>query len=110
MIIQCKECDRDKHVTALHPGPAPWVVRDRNVEHVKEAREENSPDIISKCTKVCGEANNSRSCSEICLVKVHLRKQTDRCMKVYAVLYDLINRSHFVFDLFYLKDTDSCCA
>lgn len=29
IVIQCKECDSNRHVTALHPGPAPWTTRAR---------------------------------------------------------------------------------
>ncbi|XP_026005436.1 uncharacterized protein LOC113010547 [Astatotilapia calliptera] len=109
-IIHCKECNSDKHVTALHPGPAPWAVKDPEDEHGGEEDEAASPDIISKCTEVCGIANNSRSCSKICLIKVHPRGQPERSIKVYAVLDDQSNRSlarSKFFDLFGLKGSDS---
>lgn len=80
IVINCKECDSNKHVTALHPGPAPWTTQDPDVEHGGERREEACPNITSKCTAVCGEGNSSWSCSKICLIKVHPVGQQDRSM------------------------------
>lgn len=110
MVIKCKECDGNKHVAALHPGPGPWAIKEPNSEHGREEREEGSPDIISKCTEVYGEANTSCSCSNICLIKVHSKEQPDRLIKVYAVLDDQSNRSlawSEFFDLFNLTGSDS---
>ncbi|KAJ8369536.1 hypothetical protein SKAU_G00095640 [Synaphobranchus kaupii] len=110
MAIQCKECDSNKHVTALHPGPAPGTIKDPDSEHSGEEKDEASPDIISKCTEVCGEASSFRSCSKICLIKVHPEGQPDISQRVYAVLDDQSNRSlarSEFFDLFNLKGADS---
>lgn len=67
--IQCKECDSHRHVTALHPGPAPWTVKDPALELGGEEKHEICPDLTSKCTEVCSDANTSRSFSKICLIK-----------------------------------------
>lgn len=109
-VIECKECQTDKHVTALHPGPAPWTVKEPDSEHGGEEKQEGSPEITSKCTEVCGEANTSRSCSKICLIKVHSSEQPNRSVKVYAVIDDQSNRSlarSEFFDLFSLAGSDS---
>lgn len=37
-------------MAALHPGLAPWTVKEPNSEHGGEEMEEGSPDIISKYT------------------------------------------------------------
>lgn len=82
MSIQCKECDSNRHVTALNPGPPTLTVKNPDSEHGGDEKEEFSPNIISKCTEVCGEVNTSRSCSKICLINVHPNKQPDRSIKV----------------------------
>lgn len=94
------------------------TAKEPDSEYGREQKQEGSPDIISKCTEVCGEANTSRSCSKICLIKVHSKEQPDRSIKVYAVLDDQrirsLARSEF-FDLFnlagsYSPYTLSTCA
>lgn len=59
---------------------------------------------------MCGEANTSRSCSKICLIKVHSKEQPNKSVRVYAVLDDQSNRylawSEF-FDLFNIEGSDS---
>lgn len=70
--IKCKQCNSEKHTTALHPGPAPWVTEPPGGEsqHGKEKEEATSTDIVSKCTEICGNLTKPRSCSKICLVTV----------------------------------------
>ncbi|KAK0143480.1 hypothetical protein N1851_018392 [Merluccius polli] len=110
MTIQCKECDSNKHVTALHPGPAPWTAIDSDTDHGGEESEAASSNIVSKRTEVHGGANTSRSCSKICLLQVFPAGQPDRSARAYAVLDDQSNRSLAqpeFFDLFNFHGADS---
>lgn len=110
VAVQCKECNSDRHITALHPGPAPWNSRIPESENGGEEKGETSPTVNSKCTEVCGENNSPLSCSKICLITVHHNGQPDRSVRLYAILDDQSNwslaRSEF-FDLFGLKGTDA---
>ena len=95
--VQCKECNSDKHLSALHPGPAPWKVdvQQASTDHGGEQRQEAeaTPSVNPKCTKVCGSVHASKSCSKICLVLVYPAGQRDRAMKTYAVLDEQSNKS-----------------
>ncbi|KAI4900717.1 hypothetical protein NFI96_009187 [Prochilodus magdalenae] len=95
--VQCKECNSNKHLSALHPGPAPWKaeVQQAGTDHGGEQRQEVEavPSVNPKCTKVCGNVNTSKSCSKICLVLVYPAGQRDRALKTYAVLDEQSNRS-----------------
>ncbi|XP_058881751.1 uncharacterized protein LOC131737334 [Acipenser ruthenus] len=111
VAVQCKECNSDRHVTALHPGPAPWTLKGPDSEHGGEEEGEKPPsDVNSKCTEVCGEGLSPKSCSKICLIKVFPKGNSERSARVYAILDDQSNkslaRSEF-FDLFNLEGTDS---
>lgn len=103
-ITGCKECENNRHVAALHPGSAPWIHKRPDLEHGREQKQEESPDIISKCTEVSGENNTSCSWSKICLIEVHLKEQPSKSIKVYAVLDNQSNRSlarsEFLFFIF----------
>ncbi len=106
--MQCTECGSNKHVTALHSGPPPWMLKVPNAEHGGE-KESSNPSINSKCTEVCGGTNSLRSCSKICLIKVHPKGEPDKSLNVYAILDDQSNRSLArpeFFDLFNLKSTE----
>ncbi|XP_061756784.1 uncharacterized protein LOC133553044 [Nerophis ophidion] len=102
--VQSKECDSSRHPTALHPGPA---VRKQESSVIKdqggEQEEKEPPEVESKCTKVCGNAVGSRSCSKICLDRVYRASQREKAVKAYAVLDEQSNRSlakSELFDLF----------
>ncbi|KAK7940028.1 hypothetical protein WMY93_003354 [Mugilogobius chulae] len=88
--IQCYECKSNHHVTALHPGPAPWNVSTPDTaapeEHGGEQQDNSTETIISKCTEICGKGNTSRSCSKICLAKIYPAGQKEKAVKVYVVL------------------------
>ncbi|XP_053091228.1 uncharacterized protein LOC128318568 isoform X1 [Pangasianodon hypophthalmus] len=106
--IQCTECGSNKHVKALHPGPLPWTLKAHNTEHGGE-KESANPSINSKCTEVCWDNNSSRSCSKICLIRVHPKGDPDKSLNVYAIFDDQSNRSlarSEFFDLFNLKSTE----
>lgn len=81
---QCKECNSDRHLAALHPGPAPWNSWTLESENGGEEEGEPSPTMNSKCTEVCGENNGPRSCSKICLITVHPKGQPDRSVRLFS--------------------------
>ncbi|KAF7642338.1 hypothetical protein LDENG_00259810 [Lucifuga dentata] len=103
--LRCKECDSDKHVSAMHPGPSPWFLG-AHVPENKQSREleDLTPtEVTSKCTEICGDAPNPRSCSKICLVNVYPSDHPGMSKRVYAVIDDQSNRSlakSQFFDLF----------
>lgn len=78
--VQCRECNSDRHPTALHPGPALWLTesfvstRDQGGEQDNGALQA----FTSKCTDICGTTVRSKSCSKICLVKVYPAGQRER--------------------------------
>ena len=60
--IKCSECDSD--LAALHPGPAPSYTDTATAEkeHGGEQGDNALLSVTSKCTEICGEAVNPRSC------------------------------------------------
>ena len=92
--VQCSECGKENHNTALHPGPAPWSKgTDPDVEHGGEQGATLPSEITSKCTQVCGENLAGRSCSKICLVKVYPASHPDKAIRLYAIHDEQSNRS-----------------
>ncbi|XP_041424892.1 uncharacterized protein LOC121395423 [Xenopus laevis] len=93
--IKCSECKSDQHISALHPGPAPWTSETIVTvkEHGGEDNEPISSTVVSKCTEVCAEGTRPRSCSKICLVTVYPSNKPDCSVNMYAVLDDQSNRS-----------------
>lgn len=59
--LECKECERDHHISTLHPGPAPWRPRSYPLvsEHSGECNEPDNYEITSKCTELCGGKRKS---------------------------------------------------
>lgn len=105
--MKCKECDSEKHLAALHPGPAPWSTEETKCE---SEQTEDPPSVSSKCTEICTNSPQPRSCSKICLVRVYPSNQRDRMQRVYAVLDDQSNRSlakSQFFDLFGIEGKTS---
>lgn len=109
VAVKCFECNSPKHISALHPGPAPAskdATSEGDVQNKGEDQTETSPSVVSKCTEVCGLSNCPRSCSKICLVKVYQEGQKDRTFNMYAVIDEQSNRSlakSEFFDLFEIK-------
>lgn len=98
--IQCHECKSERHPTAMHPGSAYSI--DPPSEHGGEGKEteshpqatnESQPQITNNCTDVCGKGQSDRSCSKICLIKVHPAGQKHKAVKMYAILDEQSNRS-----------------
>lgn len=92
--VKCLECNSDKHIAALHPGPAfqtqgPLVDTDDS----REQSESPPSPVNAKCTEVCGNVDGSRSCSKICLVKAYPAGREEKAIKMYAVLDEQSNKS-----------------
>ena len=113
--LKCKECESNKHPSAMHPGPAPWS-RNEHTEQTPEdeqsgeGEEPTSPVVTSKCTEICGGAPKPRSCSKICLVNMYHADHPSKSLRVYAVLDDQSNRSLVksqFFDLLDIKGSTS---
>jgi len=93
--VHCKECNSNRHPSALHPGPTLWEPVSFAIKEDQsgEQQENETPEVMSKCTEVCGDSVGVRSCSKICLVKVYPVGQREKAVKVYAVLDEQSNRS-----------------
>ena len=112
LSVKCRECDSDKHISALHPGPAPWSAEETKCEPEQNREERNDVpfNVTSKCTEVCSNSHQPRSCSKICLVKVYPSNQREKTRHVYAVLDEQSNRSlakSQFFDLFGIESNSS---
>ncbi|XP_059369650.1 uncharacterized protein LOC132107551 [Carassius carassius] len=93
--VHCNEC-KSHHITALHPGPAPWKAETQGCAtpdwHGGKQPESPIQAIVSKCTEICGKGNSSRSCSKICLVNIYPAGHKEKAVKAYAVLDEQSNR------------------
>ncbi|XP_071226640.1 uncharacterized protein [Salvelinus alpinus] len=110
--IKCSECDSDRHLAALHPGPAPSNTDTATAEkeHGGEQGDDALLSVTSKCTEICGEAVNPRSCSKICLVKAYPAGKREKAVKMYVVLDEQSNKSLAkteFFNLFNINDNSA---
>ncbi|CAC5392932.1 unnamed protein product [Mytilus coruscus] len=78
--IVCGEYGSDSHPAALH------LVKQSNPTNNDE--EDHSPEVSSRCTKVCGRNFNGKSCSKTTLAKVYKQNQPDKAIMAYIVLDD----------------------
>ncbi len=53
-LIKFRECDSDRHVAAMHPGPAPWSVEvpESKREQTMENTGEDTAEVTNKCTEI----------------------------------------------------------
>ncbi|MEE6522949.1 hypothetical protein FKM82_021609 [Ascaphus truei] len=85
--MKCTECNSDRHIAALHPEtmkPRSSKAPNPTTKQGGEEEERDTPptmSVASKCTEVCGERSDDRSCSKICLVAVHPEGQPQRAKK-----------------------------
>ncbi len=110
--LKCRECESERHSTAMHPGPTPWTSKPVEQERTeqeseKEEKLSDSAAIDSQCTEVCGMNQSARSCSKICLVKVYKKGQPEHAVSMYAILDDQSNRSLVRSEFFDLFDIQS---
>lgn len=107
-VIQCSECNSDKHIAALHKGPAPWLKNEDSnpsTNYGGEREEPPSPIATSTCTEVCGDHSSRKSCSKICLVNVYPKGEPQNKQKVYAIIDDQSNRSLAISAFFEMLQT-----
>ncbi len=94
-VVQCSECQSDKHPTALHSGQAPWLSKPslHLEQHGGEKEAISHTEVSPKCTEVCGGGLKGKSCSKICLVNVYPDGNPSKYRRMYAMLDDQSNRS-----------------
>lgn len=96
-VILCSECNSDKHIAALHGGPAPWSTKQASSpseEHGGEGEASILPPVTtSTCTEVCGDSTTAKSCAKICLVYIYPKAKPEKKTRAYAILDDQSNRS-----------------
>lgn len=92
--IKCTECNSEKHIAALHPGPPPPAENAQAGKEESGELTEDTPAAVSNyCTEVCGNADTPRSCAKICLIKAFPAGKKDKAIKMYAVLDEQSNKS-----------------
>ncbi len=111
-LIKCRECDSDRHVAAMHPGPAPLSVEvpESKREQTIENTDEDTAEVTNKCTEIGRDSSKPKSCSKICLVKMYPSNQCEKSKRIYAVLDEQSNRSVVkseFFDLFNVVSSSS---
>lgn len=106
--LQCRECGSESHPTAPHPEHLPQRPESSATteDHGREQKEPHATAVTLKCTEICGNSANSRSCSKICLVRVYPVGQAERAVKMYAFLDEQSNRSLVKTDFFDLFKID----
>lgn len=113
--LKCNECESERHISAMHPGTAPWSLGEQ-LQHAAEDEQSGEceprtpPIVTSKCTEICGGSTKARSCSKICLVKVYHANNPSEVHRVYAILDDQSNRSFVKPQFFDLLDINSSAS
>ncbi len=93
-VSKCSECGSEKHISALHPGPAPKVQEAVSLpQHGGEEVTIPPTEVEANCTEVCRGDLSNKSCSKISLAKVYPKGQPEKAMKVYVILDEQSNRS-----------------
>lgn len=111
MSIKCSECESDRHLAALHPGPPPWLSDSTPpLQHGGEEGESCGGDVSSKCTKVCGKGFSEKSCSKICLVNVYPAGSPEQSKRIYAIIDEQSNRSLARSEFFDMFNVQGTCA
>lgn len=113
--LKCNECESDRHISAMHPGTAPWSLGEQlqhaaEDEQSRECEPRTPPIVTSKCTEICSGSTKARSCSKICLVKVYHANNPSKVHRVYAILEDQSNRSLVKPQFFDLLDINSSAS
>ncbi|XP_061891197.1 uncharacterized protein LOC133641474 isoform X1 [Entelurus aequoreus] len=93
-ITKCTECESAKHISALHPGPAPWIQVQTPLTQLGGEQDSGpSTEVSARCTDVCGGDQSYKSCSKICLVKIYPSGRPEKSLKVYAIIDEQSNKS-----------------
>ncbi|XP_062592880.1 uncharacterized protein LOC134254337 [Saccostrea cucullata] len=98
--VHCGDCGSQRHATALHmvEGNKGQVQSTAVKESLhgtpgKEHGGEPNNDLVSKCTQLCGQNFNGRSCAKTVLVQIFPKGHPDKAVKVYAILDDQSNKT-----------------
>jgi hypothetical protein len=59
-VVKCRECNSDRHLSAMHPGPAPWAEEAPVTEQEQGGEEDVSSEVTSKCKEICDKAPRPR--------------------------------------------------
>lgn len=111
LTVKCSECESNRHVTVMHPGP-PCQGPEHSTPQLSygaegDDNELSTSTVTSHCTEICGKGQPGKSCSKICLVDVFPQNQPEKVVKIYTVLVDQSNRSLAKNDFFELLGIDS---
>jgi len=104
VTLKCLECNSEKHVSALHPGPPPTTRGSQEVDK-DDGGEVNGnalTPVTSKCTEICGNSDGQHSCSKISPVIVYPAGRREEAKKMYAVLDEQSNKSLAKSEFFHL--------
>lgn len=108
--VKCLECESEKHLAALHPGPPPKLFKTFSTPTEHGGEEEAKPlsGVAAMCTQVCKNGFFGKSCSKICLVQVFHQNQKHNVKRMYAILDEQSNHSlarEQFFDMFGINGT-----
>lgn len=116
-VVQCSECNSDKHLVALHGGPSWWprTLADKTSYQLLRRAWRGGRGISSFFDRhlhaqVCGDSTTGKSCAKICLVYVYPKAQPGKRTTAYAILDDQSNRSlagSSFFEMFDIADDTS---
>ncbi|XP_052818526.1 uncharacterized protein LOC128244575 [Mya arenaria] len=82
VAVKCSICGKG-HVAALHGGET-----------------QNKQDVTAKCTTLCGDTLNGRSCSKTVLVDIYPKGQFEKAVRAYVIIDDQSNCSLGTGELF----------
>ena len=88
--VRCDLCGK-AHVTVMHrPAPSHEVPSASNQTPSATGEKENQPwrTVTPKCTRVCGQGREGRSCAKICLAKAYLQEKPERVVTTYVIIDD----------------------
>ncbi|XP_061191733.1 uncharacterized protein LOC133199970 [Saccostrea echinata] len=99
--VRCEDCGSQRHATALHMVESNKVSQVQSTAvkeslHVTPEKEhggEPANDLVSKCTQLCGQNFNGRSCAKTVLVQIFPKGHPNKAVKVYAILDDQSNKT-----------------
>ena len=122
--IKCSACQSTRHPSALHidhkpvhlecpPVSSPPLPLQTNLQSASPLqfqggeRPMSGEPVVSKCTQICGDTFEGKSCAKIVLVKVYHKDDPQHFIKTYAMLDDQSNRTLAKSDFFHLLGIDS---
>ena len=119
--IKCSSCQSTRHSSALHidrpieglPVSHPSLPLQTNLQSGSPLQSQGGEkpisreQVVSKCTQICGDTFEGKSCAKIVLVKVYHKDNPRHFIKTYAMLDDQSNRTLARTDFFNLLGIES---